>query len=257
MTDLRLTVPQSWKELSPRQLKFVSYLMTGMQLSPDELRTHAFFGFAGIQVVEKESDGWMCRYNKQTFLLSVADVHAFSSQLLWLTSGIGEVTPLPGLAGLAHVHPRLCDTPFRQYLACENYYQQYIFTQNRQALQCLAACSYTGGLEFDDSRTADHADIFKYLPSHVLHTVFLWYAGLKTVFQKHFPCLFRPAEVVGEAQAPNMREHVGNMIRVLTGGDVTKTEAVANTETWAALLELNAKARESEELKNRMAKMRK
>ncbi|MDR2913430.1 MAG: hypothetical protein LBV74_01110 [Tannerella sp.] len=257
MTDLHLTVPTSWKELSPRQLKFISYLMTEMQLSADELLTHAFIGLAGIKVLKQDTYGYVFSHKRRYFILSVAEFYEFTRKVQWITGGVSEVTPLSELAGVKHVHPRLCDTPFNRYLACENYYQQYIFTQNIQALQCLAACFYAGKKEFDDSQTLNNSEKFADLPVHVLHTVFLWYAGLKTVFQKQFSYLFRPAEAVGEAQAPNMREHIDNMIRALTGGDVTKTEAVANTETWTAFSELNAKARESEELKNRMAKMRK
>ena len=37
-------------------------------------------------------------------------------------------------------------------------------------------------------------------------------------------------------------------IRALTGGDVTKTKAVLDADTIDALTELDAKARESEEL---------
>ena len=40
-------------------------------------------------------------------------------------------------------------------------------------------------------------------------------------------------------------------IRALTDGDVTKQQAVYNTDCWAALTELDNKAREAEEFKER------
>ena len=36
-------------------------------------------------------------------------------------------------------------------------------------------------------------------------------------------------------------------IRALTGGDITKTSLVLEADTWVALAELDAKAREAEE----------
>ena len=39
------------------------------------------------------------------------------------------------------------------------------------------------------------------------------------------------------------------MIRALTGGDITKEAAIMKMDTWRALTELDAKAREAEELR--------
>ena len=39
------------------------------------------------------------------------------------------------------------------------------------------------------------------------------------------------------------------MIRALTGGDITKEERIMKMDTWRALTELDAKAREAEELR--------
>jgi uncharacterized protein YbjQ (UPF0145 family) len=38
-------------------------------------------------------------------------------------------------------------------------------------------------------------------------------------------------------------------IRALTGGDITKDEAVLSMDTWRALTELDAKAKEVEDIK--------
>lgn len=44
------------------------------------------------------------------------------------------------------------------------------------------------------------------------------------------------------------------MIRALTGGDITKEERILKMDTWRALTELDAKARESERLKSLLSK---
>ena len=41
-------------------------------------------------------------------------------------------------------------------------------------------------------------------------------------------------------------------VRALTDGDITKQQAVFETDCWAALTELDEKAREAEEYKEKM-----
>ena len=43
-------------------------------------------------------------------------------------------------------------------------------------------------------------------------------------------------------------------VRALTGGDVTKEEAVLNVDTWTALAELDAKAKEAREYSEKYKK---
>jgi uncharacterized protein YbjQ (UPF0145 family) len=43
-------------------------------------------------------------------------------------------------------------------------------------------------------------------------------------------------------------------IRALTGGDITKEQAVLEMDCWRALTELNEKAREAQEFKKKYAK---
>ena len=41
-------------------------------------------------------------------------------------------------------------------------------------------------------------------------------------------------------------------IRALTGGDITKEAAILQMDCWRALTELDAKAREAEEIRNQL-----
>jgi hypothetical protein len=257
-TTVNLSAPRSWKELSAKQLVYVSWLMTHKPLTKEELHTYAFVRFSGIQVFHEHGGYWLCYYGNRYFTLSPEQALSFSRKFSWLTDAIGEVTPVPTLAGIAHQEPRLRGLPFIQYLACENYYQAFIHTKDEKFLNCLIASFYLGDEKFDDSRTAERAENFRKISFHVRHTVFLWYYGLKSVFQTNFPYFFQKSESIADAepQAPNMREHINNMVRALTGGDVTKTEAIYQTETWTALAELNAKARENKELEARMKRVK-
>lgn len=46
-----------------------------------------------------------------------------------------------------------------------------------------------------------------------------------------------------------LRTAMNAQIRALTGGDITKEEAVLSMDTWRALTELEAKAKEAEDIK--------
>jgi hypothetical protein len=255
---INLIAPRSWKELNERQLKYVSWLLTSRELTHTELHAHAFVRFTGIRILKKTEDTWICRHKKQTFTLTAGQALSFCKQMAWLTGPMGEITPLAHMAELSHVHARLAGTPFKQYIACENYYQAYIFTKKEHFLNCICACFYTSGNAFDDSLTADRSESFDKLPFHVRHTAFLWYYGLKTVLEKYFPHFFQRKELIlddDKPEAPNMRLIINNMIRALSGGDVTKTEAIYNAETWTALAELDAKALEYKEYERRVSKL--
>lgn len=257
--EINLTAPKSWKELSSKQLIYISYLMTNRQLTQAELHAFAFVRFTGIKRLEKIEGAWICQFKKQLFTLSPEQVASFCRQLSWITSGISEVVPLPELVGRKHSESRLRGCPFKQYLACENFYQAYIFTKDEKHLNCLIAAFYINGEKFDDSKTLSDSKHFAKLPFHVRHTVFLWYYGLKYVLQHNFSHFFQKIESIledEEPQAPNMRIVINNMIRALNGGDITKTGAIYEIDTWEALSELDAKALEYQEIESRMNKLK-
>jgi hypothetical protein len=257
--ELNLTLPRSWKELNGKQLIYLSWLMTGRELSPSEMHAYAFVRFTGIRILKRWGNGWLCRYKKQVFCLTAEQVAFFCRRLCWLTGPLREVRPLERMAKRTPVDGRLRGTPFKQYLALENYYQAYLFTKDTGQLSCLCAAFYTGGLPFKDERTAERSKEFDKLPIHIRNTAFLWFYGLKSVMENAFPHFFERQERMLEdeiLQAPNMRQMVNNMIRTLSGGDVTKIEQVYNTETWEALAELNARALEYKEYERRINKLK-
>lgn len=258
--ELNLTVPTCWKQLNEKQLIYISWLLVQNSYKAHEIHAFAFVRLTGIKVIfNRKDDSFYCRYKKQNFSLTKEQVTSFSRQFEWITSGVTEVTPIAKLEGRTHEDPRLRGIPFAQYLACENYYQAYIFTKDEKYLNYLIATFYQGNKSFDDHKTIKRAEGFRKLPFHVRHTVFLWFYGLKSVLQKEFPFFFQKVESIledEEPQAPNMRAQIDNMIRSLTGGDVTKVDAIYKIETWTALSELNAKAKEYQDLERRTKKLK-
>ena len=83
-------------------------------------------------------------------------------------------------------------------------------------------------------------------------------ASLKQYFAVQFPNFYRPASnsddgnLLGSGKPDiysQLRDSTNAMIRALTGGDITKEAAIMKMDTWRALTELDAKAREAEELR--------
>ena len=88
--------------------------------------------------------------------------------------------------------------------------------------------------------------------------IFYWMASLKQYFAGLFPNFYKPASdysngnLLGNGQTDiysQLRDSTNAMIRALTGGDITKEDAIMKMDTWRALTELDAKAREVEELR--------
>lgn len=83
----------------------------------------------------------------------------------------------------------------------------------------------------------------------------MWMIGIKEAFKKQWPYLFHstnPDDEFDQGTAPDMHTIIQNQIRMLTGGDITKRSEVLSSSTWAALDELNTKARESMEIEQQL-----
>jgi hypothetical protein len=79
----------------------------------------------------------------------------------------------------------------------------------------------------------------------------LYFAGLFSNFYKPAPTADN-GNLLGGGQTDiyrQLRDSTNAMIRALTGGDITKEAAIMKMDTWHALTELDAKAREVEEFR--------
>ena len=142
--------------------------------------------------------------------------------------------------GPTAVHPYLQDTPFTLYLQAENYYRGYLDTRSPAAILALRDLLYPPTPEAPATPTADVP------PTHV-YLLLLWMVGLHAALADLFPDLFTIPTHDADPTLTDPRTIMNAQIRALTGGDVTKTAAVLQTETLTALTELNARAREAHE----------
>ena len=99
--------------------------------------------------------------------------------------------------------------------------------------------------------------LYKPSPTSVVESeqtmMFYWWASLKEHLSKMFPNFFGGSgdgNLLGNVATPaTVRASMNNQIRALTKGDITKEAQVLAMDVWRALTELDAQAKEYDELK--------
>lgn len=231
---LKISTPKSWKELNPSQLRYILTLQA-QGIPSGTIQVSAFLHFAGLKIYKTEGECLRLRAGMKVYRVKASDIAMAAMALDFITDPPTMPQLLPELGGKQAKDEELHGVPFAHYLQIENYMQQYLRTKDATLLTPVLALLYEDNLQEEDiDATA------RYM---VLH----WYNGLKPFLAQTFSDLFRP--VAGEeGEEPDLREIMIAQIRALTGGDVTKEEQVLNVDTWTALAELNAKAREAKEV---------
>ena len=238
MDCVDLYVPTSWQELSQEQLHTVTALKCAM--NADRARAYAFLALSGMRVLDPGNEthcivslgGKPYRVSRDTIAFGAEEMRFMDSPpAVPLRYDFVEDRPAPDAA--------LHGYPFGRYIEADALFNAYLLRrgEDRELALKLVAALYGGvcvkGLEREEE--------------YIYMTV-QWWQGLKSYLATQFTHLFRPTG--GEAPQPDeLHELMLAQVRALTDGDVTKEEAVLNVDTWSALGELDAKAREAEELK--------
>lgn len=254
-----ITLPTSWDELDEPLLIYILRLMAA-GFTFDDIRSY---------IVIRKIPRTALRHIP-TDQLAVA-----ASHLKFLETPPDRPLRPAQLAGGTAINAGLQGVLFRDYLIIENLWQGFMDEQaaTAESLEAAAVPRVDTVENVETVKTVARADspspvdvtldsaalrallplLFpgyrekNYEPWHALAVVY-WIQGLKALFAQTFPNLFRPTAPTADAAPPDMRMVMETQIRALTDGDVTKREAVLSTDTWAALTELDAKAREAEEI---------
>ena len=260
LAEIDITLPKSWKELSKKQLLYISTLMLSGNTN-EEIQTKCFFMFAGIKVLKSiNNERWLCKCKKGKFILQEYEVLSFSKKLSFLTDPITEITPLALLAGQKHIQPQFRGVTFRQWFNAENYYQAYLFTKDEHYLNCLCAVIYCDPKKFDVKLINRHSRKFNKKSYVKRFTVFLFYSGFKDRLSKEFKHFFQRLNSAGDQVSiapPKMGEYLDNMLHALNLGDITKNTEILNSECWAAFAMLDKVTKENQEMQNRLQKLKK
>ena len=240
MKTINLIVPRGWHELDDKQLRYLFGLLAD-DYSSAEIRSLCLFRWSGMKVLYRHNLDFVVRLGSEEFTLTVTKVTDAIEALKWLDeipsfpvrlSHIGQFTALPS---------DFLSVPFEKYIYCDNLYQGYLHTNDDSLIDEMMKVLYNGWNS-------------KGLPLERIST-FYWFASLKQYFAKTFPHFFQQTagtdnNLLGNAKsvAQQVKDAMNAQIRALTKGDITKEKEVLAMDCWRALTELDAIARETEEL---------
>ncbi len=244
MKSFDITLPTSWAELTDEQLLMV-YGLFARDLSAAEVKSLCLMKWNHLKVLATlPRHRFLIKRGKEQVVLRVRQIQQATSVLDFLDS----FAPMPIRIARIGKHRALPadfeKVPFEQYLYVDNLFQGYLNTQQDELLLQMAQILYG----------SDHVKPSK---AHLVG-IFYWMASLKQYFASLFTNFYKPAPAKGEGNLlgssqpdiySQLRESTNAMIRALTGGDITKEERILKMDTWRALTELDAKAKEAEELR--------
>ena len=237
---VNLIVPRSWEELSQEQLKYYFFVLT-MCRSAAEVKTYCLCRWSGLEVLYPYGEGFMCRHEQREFVLQPLQVAAAIQSLDWTDTLPTRPVRLERISKYRALPADFQEVPFEKFIICDNLYQGYLSAKDDQLLDDLARVLYQSAKVRPDA--AERIGVF------------YWFASLKEMFARQFKHFFQPLSAhdngnmfnQGKSQYEIIYHAVNAQIRALTKGDVTKEKEVLAIDTWRALTELDALAKEYED----------
>ena len=239
--SINFIVPQGWHELSDKQLRYV-YQLLADDFATDEIKTLCLLQWSGTKVIGKQDSGsYLLKRGKFLFEVTPLTLAEVIPSLGWLDAIPASPVRLKKLRNHASVDAEFHGVPFETYIVVENLYQGFLSTQKDALLDDLAHVLYPGC-----SATLSPEERI---------SIFYWVASLKDMFARRFPDFFQPATANAEnllGSSPNigkqLQESMDAQIRALTKGDITKEKEILSLDTWRALTEINAQAKEYKQI---------
>lgn len=249
---LSIAVPKSWADLTQEQLRFLLQTMVGVQQanrnvgfrsvddyaaqSSAQVATLCLLKWSGLQVICPYADGWLVAHDDKEFKLTTETMAAAITHLAWVKDLPGEPVRLDVVDGAKAVPADISsDFTFDNWLSCEALWQAYQISSDEAMLRQMAEILY-----HKDGINPDPADTLG---------IFYWWASVKNMVSDMFPYFFKPSgEEAEPPSADSIRRSMDAQIRALTKGDITKESSVLAMGAIRAITELDAQAREYDEL---------
>lgn len=241
--SINFQIPASWSELSDKQLRSV-YQLIADDMTSDELKTLCLLNWSSTKVVGRQDSGsYLLKKGKVLFEVTPLTIAELLPHLAWL----GAMPTMPTRPVKLKHRPAIAadfsEVPFETYIVVDNLYQGYLSTQSDDLLDELASVLYP--------------TIKLPLAPWERIAVFYWVASLKDFFSRKFPDFLQHINSATDGNllgsyAPSVEEAMNAQIRALTKGDATKEAEVLALDTWRALTELNAQAKEYKQLNDQL-----
>lgn len=249
MMNVNLIAPQGWWDMSQHQLSdmlkvmvYVNAITTGRE-SGSHIASMAtllcLLRWNGIGIVSPHGDGWILqRKGDEPFFATSEELAAASSLIGWIAETPTAPVRLDKIGDAVAVSPDLDDgTSFDTWLTCEVLWQQYQMSQDPRLLRSMSERLYN----CEDIKAEQWE----------LLGVWYWWAGVKALCNALYPNFFKQSHTEQMEHANDsetLRRNMDSQIRALTKGDITKEDAVLSMPCHRALTELDALAREYDEL---------
>ena len=237
-----VSLPTRWEELTYEQCLYVWFLMSE-GYTMEAIQTFCFLRWSGFKVLATQGQHqFLVEKNRQKGFIAAAQVAA-AAQLLSFLSEI-PLTPVrpEHIDGHMALPADFMGVPFEKFIIVDNLYQGYLHTKDEDLLRQMAEVLY----DAPDIRLSAAESI----------GVFYWIASLKQMLRGRFSHFFQPVDTSGGNMlgasmdiSRQLQDSMDAQIRALTKGDVTKEAEVLKLDTWRVLTELNAQAKEYEELR--------
>ncbi len=242
MQTIDFSIPRSWSELSDKQLRYVFFLIAEGYDS-DAIKTFCLLRWSKAKVIGRQPDGsYLLKKDKALFEVTPLMLAELLPHLDWLTSLPTYPVRLSKIKRHNAISANFSEVPFETYIVVDNLYQGYLATQSDDLLDELAAVLYGKRLKLNSAERVN---------------IFYWIASLKDFFARRYPDFLQPVAGIDNGNLlgnshPSVEEAMNAQIRALTKGDVTKEKEILALDTWRALTELNAQAREYRELNQKI-----
>ncbi len=243
---INLVVPQGWHELDDKQLRQVFRLIAS-EFTSEELMVTCLLSWSGIKVVGRQQSGaYLMQHGKDVFEVTTTQIAELLPQIDWLSKMPSVPIHLDEVNGKKALPADFQGVKFETFIICDNLYQGFLQTKSDKMLEELAKVLYDAEIKLYDYERI---------------SVFYWWASLKSYLSNRFADFFQslPSEssnMLGDS--PNigtqLQEAMDAQIRALTKGDITKEAEILALDSWRALTELNAQAREYKQLQNQLKK---
>ena len=254
---VNVNVPKGWAELSQEQLRFLLTAMAAVNLgnknvgyrsqedyaaqTAAQVQTLCFFKWSGLTVVCPYNSGYLVRSGDMEFMLSAETVAAALTNLSWIEELPPEPVRLDTVDGADAIPADISSgLTFDAWLACETLWQRYQISPDDTLLQQMASILYgKPSIKPDAPETLG---------------IFYWWAGVKNLVSEMFPNFFKRTGGDNDDALPSyddMRRNIDAQIRALTKGDITKECEILSLDAIRALTELDAQAREYDEIQRR------
>ena len=244
---MNINLPLSWSDLTDHQLLDFFTLLSNDH-SFEEILTLCLLRWGNLRVVRRLPSGdYLVKLRakpKTEAVLSLRKIHNATNTLAFLKSFPPFPTRITHICKAKAITADFQGVPFSTFISVDNYYQGFLQTQNYDLLRQTATLLYPSVKQ--ETLTTAHCLM-----------VFYWITSLKQYLARLFPHFLQsvprdPDNLLGTsatAFGDTLRAAVNAQIRALTGGDITKENAVLEMDTWRALTELDAKAKECEDMK--------